>query len=381
MSTHFRVGSITLTLLLPLFLVALSSPLTAQAQAADACSGDTTPVAWNETVQRKSLVPHHNNMWWDGFFYDDEMYMTEEGGDAPSQSFDERYNPELSPEEPWMYDTYYTPRLDPLEVNHFTTMLIGNDSVGALRVNLSADYRTTVCITLQDTNFNPVNADVYLLTTEEYSSYEESYFSSHQNDRWFYDEDIQDSLSDIPPEWRSFNFLGWKSYRDSHEYEKTSEVNFALNLDGPEIYSSLFTGTNWQDFYIVVDTWDNVHDFDAEAPDTIVAADITIITTERSLILPPYTVALVFLVGFLGTLIVPFVLNARYMKAGLMQTEQVQSIVPSLSTPAHQPEAWQETEPMPKELQQPVPLPETVMPQGVQTDASSGTISTPFEQT
>jgi hypothetical protein len=154
-----------------------------------------------------------------------------------------------------------------------------------------------------------------------------------------------------------------------------------LSLDGPEIYSSLFTGTNWQDFYIVVDTWDNVHDFDAEAPDTIVAADITIITTERSLILPPYTVALVFLVGFLGTLIVPFVLNARYMKAGLMQTEQVQSIVPSLSTPAHQPEAWQETEPMPKELQQPVPLPETVMSQGVQTDASSGTISTPFEQT
>ncbi|MBL6884301.1 MAG: hypothetical protein ISR21_01235 [Candidatus Poseidoniaceae archaeon] len=361
MSAHVRVGSITLTLLLPLFFMSLSSPLTVQVQAADACAGDTTPVAWNETVQRTSLVPHHNSMWWSGFYYEDEMERGEMG-DSPESSSSSQpgYNAELSPEEPWMYDNYYTPRLEPLEVNHFTTMLIGNDSVGALRVNLSADYRTTVCITLQDTNFNPVNADVYLFTTEQYSNYEESYHSSHDENAWYYNGEVQESLSDIPPEWRSFNFLGWKSYRDSHEYEKTSEVNFALNLDGPEIYTSFFSGTDWQDFYIVIDTWDNVHDFDAEAPDTIVAADITIITTERSLVLPPYTVAIVFLVGFLATLIAPFILNARYMKAGLMVPEQVQSIVPSLDTPAQHPDRWEEVEPVTKQWQEPVPLPDPI---------------------
>ena len=106
-----------------------------------------------------------------------------------------------------------------------------------------------------------------------------------------------------------------------------------MNLDGPEIYSSFFSGTTWEDFYIVIDAWDNVHDNDAESPNTIVAADVTIITTERSFILPPFTVSLVFLVVLLGTLSIPFILNAKYMKAGLV-AEIPQNIVPSLDTPA-----------------------------------------------
>ena len=335
MSSHIRVGTITLTLLMPLLLLALSSPASMQVQAADSCAGDTSPIRWNETAQRLSLVPFHNGMWWGGFddfedaeYYEDEKRNSQQDTSEPQNTTDVT----LSPEEPWMYQTWMLPRLEPLEENHYTTMLIGNDSVGALRVNLSADYRTTVCITLQDTDLNPVNGDVYLLTTEEYNSYTQSYHTSHDENYYGFD-DIEESLSNIPPEWRSFNFLGWKSYRDSHEYEQTSEVNFALNLDGPEIYSSFFTGTTWEDFYIVIDAWDNIHDNDAESPNSIVAADITIITTERSFILPPFTVSLVFFVVFLGTLAIPFVLNAKYMKAGLV-AEVPQNIVPSLDTPA-----------------------------------------------
>ena len=355
MSSYFRVGSIALTLLLPMFMLAFTSPLSMNAQAADACSGDTTPVQWNQTAQRLSLVPFYNGMWWGSDFYED-IYYEEEGEGSNSRTSDAvepAYNPALSPEESWMYESYFLPRLDPLEENHFTSMLIGNDSVGALRVNLSENYRTTICITLQDTELNPVDGDVYLFTTQEYENYVQSYHASHDQN-WWYGEEVDETLSDIPPEWRSFNFLGWKSYRDSHEYEKTSEVNFALNLDGPEVYTSLFSGADWQDFYIVIDTWDNVHDFDAESPNAIVAADVTIITTERSLILPPFTVALVFFVVFLTTLIIPFVLNAKYMKAGLSVEMPVESIVPSLDT---QPDEQYLSR---KELQQPVPLPEPV---------------------
>ncbi len=353
MSSYFRVGSIALTLLLPMFMLAFTSPLSMNAQAADACSGDTTPVQWNQTAQRLSLVPFYNGMWWGSDFYED-MYYEDEGKDSSSRTSDAVepvYNPALSPEESWMYESYFLPRLDPLEENHFTSMLIGNDSVGALRVNLSENYRTTICITLQDTELNPVDGDVYLFTTQEYENYVQSYHASHDQN-WWYGEEVDETLSDIPPEWRSFNFLGWKSYRDSHEYEKTSEVNFALNLDGPEVYTSLFSGADWQDFYIVIDTWDNVHDFDAESPNAIVAADVTIITTERSLILPPFTVALVFFAVFLTTLIIPFVLNAKYMKAGLSVEMPVESIVPSLDT---QPDEQYLSR---KDLQQPVPLPE-----------------------
>ena len=352
MASHIRVGSITLTLLLPMLLVILSNPITMQVQAADSCAGDTSPIRWNETAQRMALVPHHDGNWWgewDDMYYEDENTGESGGSVAPdSPAYD------MSPEEPWMYEDWMKPRLEPLEENHYTTMLIGNDSVGALRVNLSADYRTTICIRLQDTNLNAVDGDVYLLTTQEYESYSQSYLEAH-NENGYYG-DFEESLSNIPPEWRSFNFLGWKSYRDSHEYEQTSEVNFALNLDGPEIYSSLFSGTNWQDFYIVIDTWDNIHDNDADVPNSIIAADVTIITTERSFILPPFTVSLVFLVTLLGTLAIPFILNAKYMKAGLM-AEVPQHIVPSLDTPAEYP---QPTSPSIMPQKEVVSLPEPV---------------------
>lgn len=182
MSSHVRVSSITLTLLLPMLLVLLSSPMSMQVQAADSCAGDTSPIRWNETAQHLSLVPFHNGMWWGGWD-DGEMYYDEGDKDRSDSdtSFPPTYDAELSPEEPWMYETWMRPRLEPLEENHYTTLLIGNDSVGALRVNLSADYRTTVCITLQDTDLNPVNGDIYLLTTEEYESYSSSYHSAHED--------------------------------------------------------------------------------------------------------------------------------------------------------------------------------------------------------
>jgi hypothetical protein len=124
--------------------------------------------------------------------------------------------------------------------------------------------------------------------------------------------------------------LGWKSYRDAHEYENVNSVNFALNLDGPEVYTSLWGDSNWQDFYIIVDAWDNIHDNDADAPGVTVAADVTIVTTSRSLVLPPWTVALAFMGLILGALIAPFIANAKYMKAGMAPKHANEVLVPSL---------------------------------------------------
>ena len=186
-------------------------------------------------------------------------------------------------------------------------------------------------------------------------------------------------MSDIPPEWRSWNPLGWKSYRDSHEYERVSSVNFALNLDKAEVYTPIWGGADWQDFYLIVDAWDNIHDYDSDAPDVTIAADVTIVTTSRSLILPPYTVALTFMVVLLGALAAPFILNARYMKAGLAHKDASEGLVPSLELPADLPQFGQEptsptmpVAPMPQTIGQPnSPLPDplpvaSVPPQAVQ---------------
>lgn len=342
-------------LILAMFILPLTVPTVNDsplflnnASAADACEGDIEPVSWNQSLQRIAMVPHFNpyDSWWNYF---DEGPGDGKNRDGKSNSEEIVIDMALSPEPEWMY--YYPWEqeelvLDPFISNNHATLLIGNDSVGALKLNLSANHRTTICITLQDfdqINGSNVNADVYLLTSSEYTKYEESYYSSHSNNRWY--SDTEESLSDIPPEWRSFNFLGWKSFRDAHQYENVDKVNFALSLDGPEVYSGLFGNQDWQDFYIVIDTWDNVHDNDAQPPETITAADVTIITTERTLILPNFTVSLVFLVLIIGFAIFPFILNARYMKAGLQTEQKSMGIVPSLNTAAELPPPVEQSAP------------------------------------
>ena len=326
-------------LLAPLIAVSPDSSLSISknASAADACKGDLEPVRWNESLQRIAMVPHYNPYedWW-SFWGEDEGYYEDKGknrdsGNDGADEQDSIVGMSLSPEPSWMYDLYEH-NLEPLDSNHYSTLLVGNDSVGAIKVNLSANHRTTVCITLQNynqTSDSDVSADVYLMTSGEYQKYEESYFSSHSDNRWY--SDAEESLSDIPPEWRSFNFLGWKTYRDAHQYERVDSVNFALSLDGPEVYSGIFGGTDWQDFYIVIDTWDNVHDNDELPPEAIIAADVTIITTERTLILPNFTVSLVFLALTIALAISPFIINARYMRAGLEAEQAPTGFVPSLN--------------------------------------------------
>ena len=296
-----------------------SLPITRNAAAADACSGNIEPILWNQTVGRSALVPHHN--YYSGYFgfgdyYDDDRKGRDHENDWIYE--DIRLPTELNPEEDWMYEDWdRDTRLQPLTANYHSTMLVGNDSIGALRVNLSENYRTTVCITVQALNEtdDDYSVDVYLMTTSEYQRYTELYYSSHSQNS-FYDE-ISEALSDISPEWRGIDFTGWRSYRDAHQYESVNQINFALNLDGPESYKPIFGDERWQDFYIIIDTWDNNHDNDAVAPGVVTAADVTIITTERTFVLPNFTVAIIFLMMMIGMIVFPFVLNARYMKSGL----------------------------------------------------------------
>jgi hypothetical protein len=78
----------------------------------------------------------------------------------------------------------------------------------------------------------------------------------------------------------------------------------------------------------VVDTWDNSHDSDAEAPNQIVNADVSIVTTLRSFVLPPWTVSIAFL-GIVGCMMLaPIIVNRKYMGAGLAPKQE--ELVPSL---------------------------------------------------
>ena len=304
----------------------------------NACSGDR-PNNWNQTMGYSALVPHYNyyqgykNWDWDDNFDEDDR--SNNGRDHKSDYSD---YPQIIREPIVLNQNGHikigiVDKLQRLTTNHYTSLVVGNDSIAALRLNLSAEHRTTFCVTLQNLNQSgdPAIADVYLMTSSEFWRYSESYYTAHSD--FYILEELEETVSEIPPEWRSYNPIGWRTYRDVHQYESVTSVNFALTLDAPESYTPLFGQEQWEYFYLVIDTWDNGHDDDQTSPDAITAADVTIITTERSIILPNYTVAIVFLIILLGILAFPFVLNARYMKAGLVAVNQdEQGVVPSLET-------------------------------------------------
>ena len=323
--------------LLPLFGVGLTAPIGTASAAIDDCKGELSQIVENETISRHAEVPNNNN-WW---FVEDY----EEDGPGKRQSKKQSdegtypFDPALSPEEEWMYQNYHSPSpVKTLTTNIATTMQIGNDSVGALRVNLSSEHRTTICVEIQgivgDTTV-PAKADVYLMTTSQYENYEWSYNRMHGDrfERWFERESISEDefISEVPPEWAAFDVTGWKTYRDVHAYENTDSVVMSITMDGPEVYSSLFSDMTYQEFFIVVDAWDNSRRGDAGVQDKILVADVAISTVERSVVLPNWTVSIAFFVFFAGIVLTPIIINRRYMDAGLdPQAEAEKKLMPSL---------------------------------------------------
>ena len=323
--------------LLPLFGVGITTPVGTASAAIDDCKGELSQIVENETLSRHAEVPNNNN-WW---FVEDY----EEDGPGKRQSKKQSdegtypFDPALSPEEEWMYQNYHSPSpVKTLTTNIATTMQIGNDSVGALRVNLSSEHRTTICVEIQgivgDTTV-PAKADVYLMTTSQYENYEWSYNRMHGDrfERWFERESISEDefISEVPPEWAAFDVTGWKTYRDVHAYENTDSVVMSITMDGPEVYSSLFSDMTYQEFFIVVDAWDNSRRGDASVQNKILVADVAISTVERSVVLPNWTVSIAFFVFFAGIVLTPIIINRRYMDAGLdPQAEAEKKLMPSL---------------------------------------------------
>ena len=145
-----------------------------RAEAATDCAGEIPSVRWNETISRVALTPSTSDYW----YYDD--YGDRDGRDRgvkPTQEIEESATISEGPEESWMSNNdYWT--LDSLNENVRATMIVGNNSIGAYMVNLSHEYRTTFCVTLQglsDGNFTDTKADVYLMTQNDFQRYSEEY--------------------------------------------------------------------------------------------------------------------------------------------------------------------------------------------------------------
>ena len=297
------------------------------------CDGNVQPASWNETFAKHALVPHYQGeLFFDGRGFNGrgDAVVVEDNMETNEESTNVDLN--INPEERWMYVNPYSAPLETLTSNHFIQTVVGNDSAGAIRLNLSSTHRTTFCVSLLSNNATSTPnliGDVYLMTSSEFQKYQTSYWMEH--DSYFYDYDMRDFDDEpSPPEWQNFDITSWKSFRDVHEYENVKETVFSVNLDAPEVYSSIFGETIWDEFYLVIDGWDNGHTDDGQALGEPVYADITILTTPRSFVLPNWTVSLVFFIFCASLISVPVILNQRYMKAGL-QEQQDQTFVPTIT--------------------------------------------------
>jgi len=311
-------GALGMWLLLSPFVVAMVVvPSSVAAVGVEACGSDLAEPRWNATVERLALTPAmtgyyspYNEMW-----FDEDVAVSSDSKDAGVG-----LDPSLHPEEDWMTAWGQGNRISPLTTSLTTLMGVGNDSAGVLRLNLSAEHRTTFCVSLTGVDAEgqvvPVNADVYLLTDAEFDRYRTSYQNAHGGG-WWWDSGVGELLSERAPELRRYDPLGWTTYRDVHAYEGVDGVSFSLSLDRPEVRTSFVEGESWDSFHLVVDTWDNGHGADMEAPEAIVYADVAVAATPRSFIMPSATVALVMM-AVLGALIaVPVVVQHRYANLGL----------------------------------------------------------------
>ena len=207
-----------------------------------------------------------------------------------------------------------------------TSQLMANDSISGLRLNLTTGQKYTFCITAQHLNNGTIlgssNVDVYLLTEYDWETYQRDYRERH--------EEWRNWKNEVPIEWQSYlGSLYWKPFRDVHEYHDDSKFEFSVALDQSLVTNTMWQegGPSWEEFYLIVDGWDNIYD-DAGAPGHDVQVDIQVMIEER-FALPNWTVSLTCCGLFLTVAAIPAVLHVRYQKAGLISENS--QLIPKVS--------------------------------------------------
>jgi hypothetical protein len=315
-SPSFRVFAALSYLLI--LLLAAASPVFSDslfdgAQAAGGCSTAGSPV-WDGNVANATL--EYTN-WEDDYWGGD--YEESNQGNGGGGRVGEEY----------VSSSSIVNRVSPLTEGFHLSKVVANGTSSGIRINLTTGYTYTFCITSSAHNStNSVAIDVYLMTGTDWRWYETSY--SYAKNGWAEEFD----MSDVPPEWRGGFY--WRPYRDVHAYEDLEEITFSTSLDHLEYRTEeYYYGSNmlvYDEFYLIIDGWDNGRDSDAVDPDVDIDVDITIMVEERVMV-PSWTVTLVCMGVMITLLAVPLIIHKKYHAVGLEEVGT--ELMPSLHT-AHE---------------------------------------------
>ena len=193
-------------------------------------------------------------------------------------------------------------RLSPLEEGFSSRINISNGGHTAIRFQPMEGYRYTFCISLalapnQTIQPSP-QADIYLMEGIDYERY------------------MMDELyEDAPSDW--YSFYGWIPYRDVHSYEGQSSTEFAVTYEGGGTSSSfgIFSTSNSQGLYLVIDAKNNSRDTDTSP----VGADLigeVYVTVEERVMLPKISAYLLCCSLPFVVIVAPLILHQRYNRGG-----------------------------------------------------------------
>ena len=302
---------VTLLLLLPMLVVIDGTPADPfpAVEAATDCTidGGASPPNWGENTEKMILT----------------------GGGEWGHDWEEQQR--WDEQSMWGYRG----RLSALDRGFHTAFNLENDSAVGIRMNLTTGWKYTFCVsfTPEVNSSNTVTplADVYLLQEMDYDRYVQD-FDTRYNDWGGFREDIESS-----PPWVQ-NAMFWHPFRDVHAYENLDEVEFAVALDHEERSMNFWDERpEPRTMYIMVETWDNIRNYDAKPQNRNVTVDLTVMVEVR-FALPNWTVAIVCCGGLIGILAAPFLVHHRYMKAGLVGLETA-DLMPHLEVEAEIPAA------------------------------------------
>ena len=206
-------------------------------------------------------------------------------------------------------------RLSPLTDGFSSRVNISNGGHTAIRFQPMEGYRYTFCISLalapnQTIQPSP-QADIYLMEGLDYERY--------MVDEWY---------DDAPSDW--YSFYGWIPYRDIHAYEGESSTEFAVTYEGGWTSSSfgIFSTSNSQGMYLVLDARNNSRDTDASAIGADLIGEVYVTVEERTM-LPKISAYLLCCSLPFAVIIAPLILHQRYNRGGWHEV-QLQAYVPDV---------------------------------------------------
>jgi len=272
-----------LLIILPIVMISINSSIM------DVDAASNCEVSIDSTWDLNSAVTLHNvdsGMYFPGFFTGDEQSST------------------------------YSTGL-PLTKDFVYEVGIEDGGATALSMKLVAGYRYNFCITFSpslNSNSTIAKGDVYLMTKSNWDSYRVEY-----NNREY--QDMEEYIDFIPVEWR--DMVTWIPFRDVHSYEGEEYVQFSVGIDSSgSSWSSIFGEDTANDYYLVLDGWDNsrTNDFGPIGDDMNVEI---LVEAEKRITIPAFTAYILIGALPISCIIIPIILHFTYKRSAKEDRKEV----------------------------------------------------------